>query len=55
MREIYIPRMFLKKATYPKENPRINFKNKESPRWIIMMMEENKTILREILRSPINP
>jgi hypothetical protein len=58
MREVNDPQMFLKKIkynlkpfptyTYPKENTILQFKNKENPRWIIMMMEERRTILREI-------
>jgi hypothetical protein len=48
MREVNDPQMFLKKMAYPKENTILQFKNKENPRWIIMMMEERRTILREI-------
>jgi hypothetical protein len=54
MREVHSPQMFLRKVTYPKENLKLHLKNKKSPLLIIIIMEERKTLLREIFKSHKN-
>jgi hypothetical protein len=46
--------MFPKKEAHIKGKPKVQFKNRESLQLITMMKEQNKTLVREILRSHTN-